>query len=75
MHGIMQKLVGASLALDRESDLPNDLVNGSSLAATRASPAESRRLETVPNAIRLMVFINRQLLASGPPADFLIRLI
>jgi len=51
--------------------LPIDLLNGSSFSATRASPAESSKLEIVPSAIRLIVFIAQRLRSAGRARRFL----
>jgi hypothetical protein len=53
----VQALAGASLETAPKSPLPIEFVSGSSFCAALVSPAESRRLEIVPSAIRLIVFI------------------
>ena len=54
---------------------PTDSVNGSSLWAALAKPAERSKLEIVPSAMRLMFFISRQIYAlPHSSADFLNRL-
>jgi hypothetical protein len=56
-QGDVQLLVGAGFRLEPKFMLPTEFVRGSSLWAARVNPAESRRLEIVPRAIRLIVFI------------------
>jgi hypothetical protein len=61
MQGTTQFVAERSFELKRRSWPPIELERGSSFWAARASPAESRRLEMVPSAMRLIVFIGERL--------------